>query len=157
MRRTSIGVLFLWTAAGWQGSFAQERYPARPLRMIVTVAAGAPTDLFLRSLGQELQPRLGQPLVIDNRTTDITAAIEWASHQGMMRMGYAYSKFDQAIPSFTFDNPLYATDFNVFSKVLGVSYDPSGYSNGNGPATGRMALAPDPRSAGVVPSTKGSL
>ena len=83
------------------------------------------------------------PLVIDNRTTEWNAAVEWASHQGTMRMGYTYSKFDQKIPSFTFDNPLYATDFNVFSAPLGVSYDPSGYSaSAGGAAVGRMAMAP---------------
>src|SRR6185503_8478103 len=35
---------------------------------------------------------------------------------------------------FVWDNPLRATDTNPF--------DPSGYSNGNGPAQGRMALSP---------------
>ncbi len=80
------------------------------------------------------------PLVIDNRTTDVTAALEWASHQGMVRMGYAYSKFDQAIPSFTFDNPLFATNWN---STPGTGYDPNGYSaSANGAAFGRMALAP---------------
>lgn len=83
------------------------------------------------------------PLVIDNRTTDINAAVEWASHQGTMRMGYTHSKFDQKIPTLTWDNPLYATDFNVFSPQLGVSYDPSGYSSSaGGAAFGRMAMAP---------------
>jgi hypothetical protein len=80
------------------------------------------------------------PLVIDNRTTDVTAAIEWASHQGMTRFGYAYSKFDQAIPSFTWDNPLFATSWN---STPGTGYDPSGYSaSANGAAFGRMAMAP---------------
>jgi hypothetical protein len=83
------------------------------------------------------------PLVIDNRTTEFNAAMEWASHQGTMRMGYAYSKFDQAIPSFTWDNPLYATDYNVFNPVGGWYYDASGYSSSaGGAATGRMATAP---------------
>jgi len=83
------------------------------------------------------------PLVVDNRTTDINAAVEWASHQGMMRMGYVYSKFDQAIPSFTFDNPLYATDYKVFNPVGGWYYDASGYSSSaGGAAVGRMAMAP---------------
>ncbi len=67
MLRTLILALVSLAAAGLQGACAQDRYPAKPIRMIVTVAAGAPTDLFLRALSQELQPRLGQPLVIDNR------------------------------------------------------------------------------------------
>ena len=48
-------------------AIAQEAYPAKPIRMIVPVAAGAPTDLVMRTAGQELLSRLGQPLIIDNR------------------------------------------------------------------------------------------
>ncbi|HEY3382013.1 MAG TPA: MtrB/PioB family outer membrane beta-barrel protein [Vicinamibacterales bacterium] len=79
------------------------------------------------------------PIVVDNRETEMTVGMEWASHQGMFRVAYEHSKFDQSVPSFTFDNPNFATDYN---KAPGTGYDPSGYSNGNGPATGRMAQPP---------------
>ena len=85
------------------------------------------------------------PIVIDNRETDWTAGIEWASHQGMFHVDYQHQKFDQNVPSFTFDNPQFATDFCRYGNATnppGVCYDPSGYSNGNGPATGRMSLPP---------------
>ncbi len=81
------------------------------------------------------------PIVIDNRTTDVSAGIEWASHQGMMRLAYDYSKFDQNIPSFTWDNPIRATDYDQ-NRTTVVGYDPSGYVVGNGPARGRLAEAP---------------
>lgn len=81
------------------------------------------------------------PLVIDNRATDVSAGIEWASHQGMMRVAYDYSKFSQNIPVFTFDSPLRATDYNL-NKTTVTGYDPSGYSNGNGAAQGRMSMPP---------------
>ncbi|MBI4487074.1 MAG: MtrB/PioB family outer membrane beta-barrel protein, partial [Acidobacteria bacterium] len=81
------------------------------------------------------------PLVIDNRTTNASAGVEWASHQGMFRVAYDYSKFNQNIPTFTWDNPVMATDYNQ-NRTTVTGYDPSGYSNGNGPATGRMAMAP---------------
>ena len=81
------------------------------------------------------------PLTIDNRTTDVSAGIEWASHQGMMRLAYDYSKFDQNIPSFTWDNPIRATDYDQ-TRTTVVGYDPSGYVIGNGPARGRLAEAP---------------
>ena len=42
-------------------------YPARPVRMIMPFAPGGPTDIVARILAQGLQPRLGQPLVIENR------------------------------------------------------------------------------------------
>ncbi len=85
------------------------------------------------------------PIVIDNRETDWKAAVEWASHQGMFHLGYQHSKFDQNVPSFVFDNPQFATDFCKYglpNQAPGTCYDPSGYSNGNGPATGRMAQPP---------------
>jgi tripartite-type tricarboxylate transporter receptor subunit TctC len=49
------------------GAAAQQDYPARPIRVIVPLAAGSITDVALRAAAQELAPRLGQPLVIDNR------------------------------------------------------------------------------------------
>ena len=41
------------------------------------------------------------------------------------------------------DNPLRLTDFNNGLVPPNGPYDPSGYSNGNGPAMGRLSLAPD--------------
>jgi hypothetical protein len=85
------------------------------------------------------------PLEVDNRETDWTAGVQWASHQGMARFEYQHQKFEQSIPDLTFDNPQFATDFCRFGlagQPPGTCWDPSGYSNGNGPATGRMALPP---------------
>jgi Putative outer membrane beta-barrel porin, MtrB/PioB len=85
------------------------------------------------------------PIVIDNRETELKAGIEWASHQGMFHVDYQHSKFNQTVPSFTFDNPQRATDFCRYGNAAnppGTCYDPSGYTNGNGPAYGRMAQPP---------------
>ncbi|MCC6532029.1 MAG: tripartite tricarboxylate transporter substrate binding protein [Burkholderiales bacterium] len=42
-------------------------YPARPIRMVVAVAPGGPTDIYARLVGQRLTERWGQAVVIDNR------------------------------------------------------------------------------------------
>ncbi|MBL8386401.1 MAG: tripartite tricarboxylate transporter substrate binding protein [Burkholderiales bacterium] len=47
---------------------AQQGYPNRPIRAIVPVPAGGTLDLIGRQLGQRIQPVLGQPLVIENRS-----------------------------------------------------------------------------------------
>ncbi len=43
------------------------QYPAKPIRMIVTAAAGSGPDLTARIVGQKLNVALGQPVVIEDR------------------------------------------------------------------------------------------
>jgi tripartite-type tricarboxylate transporter receptor subunit TctC len=45
---------------------AQERYPNRPVRIIVPFPAGGPIDVMARRVGQKLTPTLGQ-VIIENR------------------------------------------------------------------------------------------
>src|SRR5215210_911155 len=48
--------------------FAQSQtYPSRPVRLIVTVGAGASPDIVARLIGQWLSDRLGQPIIVENR------------------------------------------------------------------------------------------
>ena len=79
------------------------------------------------------------PLPIDNRTNDFSAGVEWANQQGMMRLAWGMSWFNNDIQTLTWDNPNRATDYNLGRAPF---FDPSGYSNGNGPGRGQMALAP---------------
>src|SRR5262245_49983161 len=44
-----------------------QTYPSRPVRLIVAVAPGGPTDMLARLMGQWLSERFGQPFVIENR------------------------------------------------------------------------------------------
>src|SRR5690242_3188591 len=44
-----------------------ETYPARPVRIIVPVAAGGATDILGRLLAQWLTERMAQPYVVENR------------------------------------------------------------------------------------------
>jgi hypothetical protein len=85
------------------------------------------------------------PLEIDNRETDWDVGAEWASHQGMFKINYAHSKFDQAIPTFRYDNPQRATDycqFGIAGQAPGTCYHPSGYTNGLGPNDGFASMPP---------------
>ncbi|WP_332689641.1 Bug family tripartite tricarboxylate transporter substrate binding protein [Bosea sp. (in: a-proteobacteria)] len=46
---------------------AQPAYPARTMTMVVPFPAGGPADLIGRVVKEEMEKRLGQPIVIDNR------------------------------------------------------------------------------------------
>ena len=42
-------------------------YPSRPIRMVVGFAAGGPTDILARTIGQHMAQTLGQQIVVENR------------------------------------------------------------------------------------------
>ena len=64
---------FLHLAAGAAALPAVSRlaraqaYPTRPVRIIITTAAGGPADMLARLMGQWLSERLGQPFVVEPR------------------------------------------------------------------------------------------
>src|SRR5262245_52891805 len=64
---------FLHLAAGAAASPAVPRvawaqaYPTKPVRIIVTFAAGGANDVHSRLFGQLLSERLGQPFIVENR------------------------------------------------------------------------------------------
>ncbi len=45
-----------------------ETYPSKPIRVITANSAGGTSDIFVRALGEEMQKRLGQPIVVENRS-----------------------------------------------------------------------------------------
>jgi tripartite-type tricarboxylate transporter receptor subunit TctC len=45
-----------------------QAYPTRPVRLLVGYAPGGATDIVARLMGQWLSERLGQPIVVENRT-----------------------------------------------------------------------------------------
>jgi tripartite-type tricarboxylate transporter receptor subunit TctC len=44
-----------------------QAYPSKPIRMLLPQTPGSGVDLILRRASEELQPRLGQPILVENR------------------------------------------------------------------------------------------
>jgi tripartite-type tricarboxylate transporter receptor subunit TctC len=51
-----------------QGSAVAQIYPVRPVTIVVPFAAGGPTDVLARVLGDHIRADLGQPVLIENVT-----------------------------------------------------------------------------------------
>jgi tripartite-type tricarboxylate transporter receptor subunit TctC len=52
--------------AGAAGSASAQDYPTRPITLIVPFAAGGPTDVIARIVGDHMSKTLGQQLVVEN-------------------------------------------------------------------------------------------
>jgi len=63
-----LKIVALLLAAFWFGvSFAADRYPDRPIRVVAPFSAGGSADVFARAVGQKMSEAWGQQVVIDNR------------------------------------------------------------------------------------------
>jgi len=71
-RRTlkAVAIVAMLVACGTlhaQQQDAAADYPQRPIRIVVPFAAGGATDVLARMLGQKISPRLGQPVIVENK------------------------------------------------------------------------------------------
>ena len=59
--------LAIFFAIAIVGDAGAQTYPTRPIRWIIGFPPGGPTDILVRLMGEWLQTRLGQPVVVENK------------------------------------------------------------------------------------------
>jgi tripartite-type tricarboxylate transporter receptor subunit TctC len=92
MKRTFAAIAVAAVALTAAGAQAQN-YPTRPITMVVPFAAGGPTDVIARIVGENMSKTLGQQIVIENvagagGTTGITRASQAAADGYTIMMGH---------------------------------------------------------------------
>lgn len=116
--RKSIATMALGLAALFPFS-SMAQYPDRPVRLVVPYAAGAMGDVVSRLLAEDLRPKLGQPVIVDNRTgaggNIGTAAVANAEPDG-------YTVLIGATNNFVINQYLYrGMGFDPLEKLLPVT------------------------------------
>ncbi|UPY36542.1 tripartite tricarboxylate transporter substrate-binding protein [Sediminicoccus sp. KRV36] len=66
-RRALLAAPLLTPALAAQPAGAQPWAPARPLRLVIPFPPGGTTDLVGRMVAERLGPKLGQPVIVENR------------------------------------------------------------------------------------------
>jgi len=63
---TMLATACVLSTSAW-GAAAAEKYPGKPIRMLVPFSAGSQTDILARWVGEKMQESWGQQIVVDNR------------------------------------------------------------------------------------------
>jgi tripartite-type tricarboxylate transporter receptor subunit TctC len=67
-RRKFLHLAASAAALACAGANAEDQYPSRPVRIVVSFSAGGPTDTVARVMGAKMAELLGQQFVVENKT-----------------------------------------------------------------------------------------
>ena len=67
MEKSIVVASLVAAAFALPGAASAQDYPAKPIRVIASSAPGGISDIFMRTVGEELGKRWGQAIVIENR------------------------------------------------------------------------------------------
>jgi tripartite-type tricarboxylate transporter receptor subunit TctC len=66
MKRLGLLFLLVFAVSGVEAA-AQDKYPSKPIKVVVPFGPGSATDIVIRIVGEHMRPILGQPVVIENK------------------------------------------------------------------------------------------
>ena len=67
MKRLVLGIAIVAGAACSAVASAQDKFPSRPVKLVVPATPGGPSDLVARYMGEKLAAIWGQPVVVENK------------------------------------------------------------------------------------------
>lgn len=110
MKKLTLGLAAALALALAGGAQAQGNYPTKPITMIVPFAAGGPTDIIARIVGENMSKTLGQQVVVENvagagGTTGIARALGSAPDGYTIAMGHlgTFSAAPATYPGLKYD------------------------------------------------------
>src|SRR5438105_9185595 len=105
LRSLTLALAWLLASLAWA-----QPYPSKPIRVFVTIGPGAAADVLTRMVGEKLGPRLGQPIVIENRAgaggniaADAVAKSAPDGHTLLMASSSTHGANASVYPSLPFD------------------------------------------------------
>lgn len=69
-KRFGLGIALAMAGLGGMAmtaARAQERFPAKPIHLVIPFAAGSAAAILAREVAKEVEPRLGQPVIVEAR------------------------------------------------------------------------------------------
>jgi tripartite-type tricarboxylate transporter receptor subunit TctC len=100
------------------GPASAQQFPAKPVRIVVGFAAGGPTDVIARILGQDMSTSLGQSFVVDNRTgANAIIATELVAHATPDGYTTLFSSLSLLVNSILLENKVKYDPFKDFAPV----------------------------------------
>jgi tripartite-type tricarboxylate transporter receptor subunit TctC len=67
MKRIGLVLALLGAAFGSVAASAQDKYPSKPVKIVVPYAPGGATDITARLFGEQMRQSLGQQFVVENK------------------------------------------------------------------------------------------
>ncbi len=123
-RDVFAGLLGISTALVVGGSLAQT-FPDRPIRIVTGYAAGGGADIVARMLAEQISPKLGQPVVVENRVgAGTNIASQFVARSTPDGYTLLFTSNNHNLNAMIYSNPGY-DPIKDFIPVIQVSEGPS--------------------------------